>query len=150
MNENLGNVYERQKIALNHGTDPKILAKLARDPQYIVRMKAAQNTNIPMETLCELAKDEYRDVRCSVAKNPRTPMEVLNELAEDKNETVRKSVARDACISTDVPTMRSREEIDSTPEEPAKKRITLDGVLDAAEYFCRGTDEAFTDLFCNR
>ena len=53
------------------------------------RCKLARGENTPAEILCELAKDENWNVRLGVAYSVNTPAETLRALTNDANEDVR-------------------------------------------------------------
>lgn len=91
MNEDLGNVYERCKLARNENTAPETLARLAEDEHWIVRQNAASNTNTPADILCKLARDADWLVSIKVTDNANTPVEALRELVKDKEYLVRKA-----------------------------------------------------------
>ena len=58
-----------------------------------VRRYAACNPNMPVDVLAELAKDSHWVVRVSVACNPNTPVEVLTKLTKDSDFDVRRYAA---------------------------------------------------------
>ena len=88
MNEDLGNVYERQLLAEDIDAVPEILARLAQDDDPEVRMCVARNKRTPVEILRRLAEDAKWLVREGVVYNINTPAEILHELTKDPDEAV--------------------------------------------------------------
>ncbi|MEM2603713.1 MAG: hypothetical protein QW353_02385, partial [Candidatus Korarchaeum sp.] len=69
------------------------LAKLAGDPDLIVRISVAANNETPPEVLAKLAEDPDPNVRVFVAMNRNISEETMNKLANDKNKYVRSYLA---------------------------------------------------------
>jgi len=74
-------------------TDPRVLAKLAKDNDKYVRQAVAENKNTSAETLALLARDNGKYIRQSVAANNNTSAETLALLARDNDVSVREYVA---------------------------------------------------------
>ncbi len=85
---------ETDAIARDPQTPPDVLAKLAKDRWWSVRMAVAGNPNTPWDTFLTLARDrENPSVRHAVANSPRIPVDLLEEMALDANAYVRDGVA---------------------------------------------------------
>ena len=103
------------------------LARMARDPEWQVRLVAASAPNCPPGTLAHLAMEEDRlalvisknpgapwqvlqylavnpdkDVRLEVAKHPNTPPDTLAQLAADEDGVVRWGVAKNPRTPSEV------------------------------------------------
>jgi len=76
---------EKQKLALNPSTPGDVLRELAKDENWIVRMRVAYNPNTPITILRELTKDKVESIRWSVVQNPNTPSAMLRDLLMDNN-----------------------------------------------------------------
>ena len=85
----------RINLAVRRTTSPDALARLAGDPDIVVRQSVAKNNATPPETLALLAegRSPYSDVRRSVANNNATPPDILTRLAEDPDPGIRRGVA---------------------------------------------------------
>lgn len=46
------------ELSINPNTPAEVLAELAKNENWIMRINVASNTNTPSEVLAELAKDE--------------------------------------------------------------------------------------------
>ncbi|NBW57218.1 hypothetical protein EBR43_05430 [bacterium] len=68
-------------------TDPKILNKLSKDEDWMVRCRVADNLNTSQKDLDYLSKDEYWAVRRCVIKNPNTSPEILKEMYRIETNT---------------------------------------------------------------
>ena len=77
----------------NEELTQKLLQKLAKDDDQLVRWGVARNPDTPVELLQKLAKDNDLNVRQGVAKNPNTPVQLLQQLAKDDDLNVRRRVA---------------------------------------------------------
>ena len=73
MNEDLGDFDERQDLAKDENTAPEVLARLAEDDDWRVRINVAENANTPVDTLCELSKDNDWHVSLREHHNFRQP-----------------------------------------------------------------------------
>lgn len=80
-------------MALNT-QDQDVLAKLAQDTDFDVRMRVACNAITPEPVLVKLADDPSVFVRRGVAQNSRTPRPVLTRLSHDCDVVVRAQVFR--------------------------------------------------------
>ena len=61
------------------------MVKMAKDPNYLVRVKVAQDENVTEEILEQLVKDEDSDVYEAAFRNPNCPTRLLDEqLSLDK------------------------------------------------------------------
>jgi hypothetical protein len=78
-------------VAQNPSAGPRLLKRLARHPEVVVRSAAATNPSVPLSLLHGLAQDPDPRVRRHVARNPRTPFSLLTSLAEDPDGDVRRA-----------------------------------------------------------
>lgn len=81
------------ELAENPATPPEVLALLAEDEDWRVRIRVAKNPATPPEVLVLLAEDPVLEVRIEVGRNTHTPIESLKKLAEDPERGVRFWVA---------------------------------------------------------
>lgn len=85
---------EKHRLADNPGTLPGVLARLACDDNWHVRLNVAHNPSTPGALLTRLSEDKsFLDVRSSVARNPNTPGETLDKLSRDTQSSVLRSLA---------------------------------------------------------
>ena len=69
----------------NDGLSIAQMVKMAKDPNYLVRVKVAQDENVTEEILEQLVKDEDSDVYEAAFRNPNCPTRLLDEqLSLDK------------------------------------------------------------------
>lgn len=83
----------KMETAADTSTTKDILALLAQDLEWYVRLKVASNPETPEGTLTELSQDTGYWVRAGVAGNSSTPRSVLSQLALDPRSEVRLVVA---------------------------------------------------------
>lgn len=86
-------INQREVKAQDSITLGDILAQLAGDPDWSVRLRVAEKSDTPGEILTRLAGDPKWEVRAEVGKNPNTPEEALDRLADDPDGYVRWVVA---------------------------------------------------------
>lgn len=97
--------YARQKEATKN---INIIAAMAEDTDYKVRIQVAANPETPIEILLKLAKDKDANVRFAVAKNQNiifnldTPAETLQKLSAIKDKKIAISIARHPNTSSKV------------------------------------------------
>jgi hypothetical protein len=116
-------------VIANPNTPYEILAQLAKDEDYSVRMAVAENPNTPPELLAQLAKDEDYHVRRAVAGNPNTPPDILVQLANDKDYSVRRAVSRNTNTPPEILAQLSKDEHRLVRTEVAKNTSTPPEVL---------------------
>jgi hypothetical protein len=80
-------------MALNT-SNQEVLAKLAQDGDFDVRMRVACNLMAPEQVLAKLADDSSIYVRRGVAQNRRTPVSSLAKLSHDSDIVVRAQIFR--------------------------------------------------------
>jgi hypothetical protein len=80
-------------MALNT-PNQNVLAKLAKDLDFDVRMRVACNPMAPAHILAKLANDSSIFVRRGVAQNRRTPASSLTKLSHDSDIGVQAQVFR--------------------------------------------------------
>ena len=80
---------EKTRLAQNSNCSAEVLASLAADEDWEVRLGVARNPRCSAEVLASLAADEDWEVREGVAGNPRCSAEVLWDLAADIDHDVR-------------------------------------------------------------
>ena len=80
-------------MALNT-PNQEVLAKLAQDGDFDVRMRVACNPMAPEYVLAKLANDSSVFVRRGVAQNRRTPASSLTKLSQDSDIVVQAQVFR--------------------------------------------------------
>ena len=70
----------------NDGLSIAQMVKMAKDPNYLIRLKVAEDENVTEEILEQLTKDDNLEVRKAVFKNINCPTKVLDEqLSLDKD-----------------------------------------------------------------
>lgn len=89
------------RIGQNRRTSRRLLAQLARSPEWMVRDVVAVHRRAPRRALTRLAKD-CKPIRQSTAHNPRTPKRTLRGLAADPEPHVRIAAASNEAIPADV------------------------------------------------
>lgn len=94
LNENTDSETLAYGVAKNESTNSKILAKLAKNKNWKVRIAVARNKNTEPKILAKLAKDERWEVHLAVAKNDNTDMETLAMLEKDSEWTVSEAAKR--------------------------------------------------------
>lgn len=82
-------------------SSPKLLASIAQDSDWRIRLAVAENPKTPPEVLRSLAFDTAM-VRSAVASNSSTPQDVLARLARDIEYIVREAVAANPEASPEV------------------------------------------------
>jgi hypothetical protein len=92
----------RSGVAINLSTPADILRQLASDPSYPVCVNVASNPLTPPETLAQLAGHPNRNVREQVASNRSTPPEILLRLADDPDKNLRQGFARNSSTSPEI------------------------------------------------
>lgn len=80
---------ERLSLAWGDDTPSDVLAILALDVEWKIRMGVAANVRAPVGALNRLATDESESVRWWVARHRRTPQQTLARLSRDDSERVR-------------------------------------------------------------
>ena len=80
---------ERLSLAWGDDTPSDVLAILALDVEWKIRMGVAANLRAPVGALNRLATDESESVRWWVARHRRTPQPALARLSRDECERVR-------------------------------------------------------------
>lgn len=63
----------------NDGLSIAQMQKMAKDPNYLIRLKVAEDENVTEEILEQLAKDDEFEVCEAVFKNPLCPTKLLDE-----------------------------------------------------------------------
>lgn len=86
-----GSRNERLRVARNAKTPMMMMAKLAADPDSLVRITVAMNPNTSPPIIANLATDLDRSVRYLVAMHPNTPFEALRMLVRDRDARVHKA-----------------------------------------------------------
>lgn len=125
-----------EAIAFNSATPADVLERLARHPEYTVRMQVCNNRQTPAhvleilshdevlytkpcvahhpnaspELLARLALDKNFDVRYRAAQNPATPEKSLRMLARESNELLRRGMAGNPALPPDVVQAFSKDE----------------------------------------
>jgi hypothetical protein len=92
----------RMLVAGNSAAPAEVVAALACDDQSLVRIGVAQNRAAPAEVLAALARDDKKSVREHVAENSATPTEVLAALARHGDKDMRRSVAGNSATPGEV------------------------------------------------
>ena len=67
----------------------KILNKLSKDSEWVVRNEVALNRNTPTDLLDKLSEDENNRIVESVIRNPNTSPTTLKKLTKHKNKQIR-------------------------------------------------------------
>ncbi|MFB6484753.1 hypothetical protein ACFCXF_40440 [Streptomyces virginiae] len=94
---------------------PGVLARLAADPDPLVRQFLTMNDHLPPELLARLAADPDSDVRSAVAAHPDLPTGLRDLLAEDPDLFVRDAIAARADTP---PELRERLVAGLKPDSP--------------------------------
>ena len=81
-----------KKICFRQATPPDVLARLAENPDKIVRMAAVGNPALPTDVALRMLKDRNWEVRWGAAD--RAPDDLVASLAKDRAKLVRATVAR--------------------------------------------------------
>ena len=89
------------RLGQNRRTSRRLMAQLARSPEWMLRDMVAGHRRAPRRLLTRLAKD-CKPIRQSTARNPRTPMRTLRALAADPEPHVRIAAAKNEAIPADV------------------------------------------------
>ncbi|MDE0664828.1 MAG: hypothetical protein F4X11_16060 [Acidobacteria bacterium] len=89
------------RMGQNRRTSRRLLARLARSPEWMVRDVVAVHRRAPRRALTRLAKD-CKAIRQATAGNPRTPKRTLRGLAADPEPHVRIAAASNEAIPADV------------------------------------------------
>ncbi len=84
-------------------TPPDVLARLALDESFEVRLYVAENAQTPPEALTVLAGDGVAIVRGDVAANVHTPLEILARLAGDTEPEIWEPATRNMIWSKATP-----------------------------------------------
>ncbi len=80
------------RLSQNRRTTRRLLAQLARSPEWTLRNTAAGHPRAPRRLLARLARD-CKQIRQTTARNPRTPKRTLRALAADPEPHVRIAAA---------------------------------------------------------
>lgn len=84
----------RARYAKAKDASPRLLARLASDPNEQIRGIVAMHRNTPDEVRWQLAHDKYPGVRCDIFDcKERLPEKYFELLSEDPNSDVRDCVA---------------------------------------------------------
>ena len=89
------------RLGQNRRTSRRLMAELARSPEWMLRDMVARHRRAPRRLLTRLAKD-CEPIRQSTARNPRTPKRTLSALAADPERHVRIAAASNEAIPADV------------------------------------------------
>lgn len=81
------------RVAINHHTPGTALDRLASSPNNQIRWIVTRNPNVLPSTLERLADDSYDDVRLAVAQCADCPPAVLERLLDDQNFDVAQAAA---------------------------------------------------------
>jgi hypothetical protein len=82
--------------------DPNVLARLADDPDWQIRMSASRNAATQGDLLERLATDPRKEVRASIAMRGDVTDSVVNALARDRSADVRWTVTVSQSRRTDL------------------------------------------------
>ena len=89
------------RLGQHRRTSRRLMAELARSPEWMTRDVVAGHRRAPRRLLTRLAKD-CKPIRQTTARNPRTPKRTLRALATDPEPHVRIAAARNEAIPADV------------------------------------------------
>ncbi len=87
-------VEQRYRQASLPSTSAGEFARLAKDPEAIVRERVAANRKTPAKILLSLAHDPVQSVKIALATNLSAPEAIYKILVHDNNTAVRSVVAR--------------------------------------------------------
>ena len=111
-------------------TDPRVLAKLAKDNDKYVRQAVAENKNTSAETLALLARDNGKYIRQSVAANNNTSAETLALLARDNDVSVREYVAKNHNTHSEIFALLAKDNYEIIRQSVAEHNNTSPEILD--------------------
>ena len=106
------------RIGQNRRTSRRLLAQLARSPEWMTRDVVAGHQRAPRRLLTRLAKDCKR-IRQSTARNPSTPKRTLRTLAADPEPHVRIAAASNEAIPADLLATLLQERYERVREQAA-------------------------------
>lgn len=119
-----------KKIAFNAATPVDLLARLAKHPQYGVRINVCNNRQTPASVLELLSGDRTLYTRYCVAEHPNASASLLARFASDPDESLRYSVAGNRNTPGEVLDRLSRDARDSIRIRVAGNPATLQATVD--------------------